>query len=84
MNDSSNNETPPLDRTTIVSAILLGIPPLLALVAAVVPQHVPIPFVEVTDPASMRPVFLVLGLGLLIINAAFLLLVRRLLGRDQE
>lgn len=82
MSDSSNNENQTLDRTTWISAILLAIPPLAALIAGFFPHSVPIPFVEVTEPESMRPVFFTLGFGLLIINAAFLFLVRRMLGRD--
>jgi hypothetical protein len=81
MSDSSNNEKNALDRTTVISAILLGIPPVLALIGAAFPQYVPIPFVDVKDPASARPVFLVLGIGLAVINLAFLLLVRRMLDR---
>ena len=82
MSKSSNNETP--DRAMVVAAILLALPPLLALAAAAFPQHVPIPFVEVTEPEAMRPVFLTLGVGLLVVNAVFLFFVRRILHRDDR
>ncbi len=75
MAESSNQDQ--FDRATAVAALMLAIPPALALTAAAFPGYMPIPFVEVSDPTEMRPVLLVTGIGLLIINILFFFIVRR-------
>lgn len=75
MNDSSNQDS--LRRITLVSAAILALPPLLALLAAAFPGLIPIPFVDVRDPAAARPYLIATGIGLLVVNAIFLVGLRK-------
>lgn len=82
MAESSNQDES--DRATAVAALMLAIPPALALTAAALPGYMPIPFVEVSDPVEMRPVLLVTGIGLLIVNTLFFFIVRLYVTPDGE
>jgi FtsH-binding integral membrane protein len=82
MAESSNQNKS--DRANAVAALMLAIPPALALTAAAFPGYMPIPFVEVSDPVEMRPVLLVTGIGLLIVNTLFFFIVRRYVTPDGE
>ncbi len=82
MSDSSNRNR--LDRAIRLAAVLLAIPPALALTAAAFPAYVPMPFVDVSEPERMRPVLVAIGLGLLIVNVGFLVLVRQWASRNRE
>lgn len=84
MSSSSNNrdgedDTPEtrLDRATILSAIILIIPPGLAFAAAAFPGYVPAPFVDLSAAEGVRPVLVATGLVLLVVNAGILWLMRR-------
>ena len=53
--------SPELDRATVVSGVVLALPPLLALLAGLFPTHVPVPFIEMPDSGGIRPIMLVLA-----------------------
>lgn len=79
MNDSANHDK--LGKATLVSAAILALPPALAFLAAAFPGYVPIPFVDITDPAAARPALIAAGLVLLLLNAGVLFLLRSFLSQ---
>lgn len=83
MMESSNQQSDAkLRRTTLVAGLILALPPALALTAAIAPGYVPVPFVEINDPAAVRPVLIGVGLLMLVLNGGFLLVIRNYLTRD--
>ena len=83
MMESSNQQSDAkLRRATLVAGLILAIPPALALTAAIVPGYVPVPFVEITEPAAVRPILVGVGLLMLVLNGGFLLVIRNYLARD--
>jgi len=84
MDRSSNNldGDPPddqtwLDRATILSALILVVPPGLAFAAAAFPGYVPAPYVDLAAAEGVRPILAATGLVLLVVNAGILWLMRR-------
>ena len=82
MSETSNRDK--LQTATYLSAAILALPPIFAFLAAAFPGAVPIPFVDPADPAAARPMLLMVGVVLLVLNGGFLLFFRRFIEKAQK
>jgi hypothetical protein len=73
MTDNPNNAS--WNRPLLISGAILTLPPLMALLTAIWPGLLPIPFVEVDPDAGFNAFLAVVAAGLLIFNAGFLYLM---------
>lgn len=70
-------ENASLHRATVLSAVVLALPPLLAILAGLFPGSVPVPFAEVDDSDGIVPILLGLGVVMLVVNAGILYALHR-------
>lgn len=76
--DDTNSST--LKGPLILSGIVLSLPPVLAILSAIWPGLIPVPFSVEDDPSGIQPFMLLIALGLLIFNAGFLYLLHRMMS----
>lgn len=75
--DEASDPESGFGRATILSAVILLIPPGLAFGAAAFPGYIPAPFVDLSAAQEARTLLFATGVVLLVVNAGILWLMRR-------